>query len=120
MIKTRKERAFEEVHLHAAGGTAYAIVPIPGFTTGGLTAIETHLIYSIANIYGVELEAKDILEIFVKVGGGGLLLKKAALEASNFIPFAGSAIKAAIAGSAIEALGTLVIGYFEITYSSSI
>jgi hypothetical protein len=43
-------------------------------------------------------------------------LKTAALEAANALPVVGWGIKGAIAGSAIEALGEVVIRHYEEKY----
>lgn len=111
---TCKARALKWVHLYAAGGTTFAMLtPIPGATTAGLTAAETHMVYWIAKIYGEELSVK---EIAITLGGlelAGLGLKAAAMEACTFIPIAGWIVKGVIAGGAIEGIGHVIVDHFE-------
>jgi uncharacterized protein (DUF697 family) len=113
---TCEDRAQEWVHLYAAGGAAFAALPIPGGTSAGLAAAESHMVYWIAKIYGEELSVKEIGLTLGTLGIAGLGLKAVALEACNFIPVAGWLIKAGIAASAIEGIGATIIRHFEQKY----
>jgi uncharacterized protein (DUF697 family) len=94
----------------------WAILPIPVATSAGLTALETHMIYWIARVYGEEPNRGDVL-----MAAGGLelcsiALKTVAIEGANLVPVVGWGVKAAIAGSAIEAIGQAAIHHFESKY----
>jgi uncharacterized protein (DUF697 family) len=110
----QKTRAM--VHKYAAFGTAWAILPVPIATSAGLTALETHMLYWIARAYGEEPTKSDVV-----MAAGGLelcsvALKTAAIEGANLIPVVGWGVKAAIAGSAIEAIGNAAILHYESKY----
>lgn len=110
-----KDRARAWVHAYAAGGAAYALVPIPipGSTTAGLVALEATMVHAIARIYGVEMNAKDAAAIATGLEVTGGALKTVAREATVFVPGIGWLIRSGIAALAIEAIGTTVIGIFE-------
>jgi hypothetical protein len=78
--------------------------------------METHLVYWIGRIYG---ESPTRMDVVMTAGGlelASVALKTAALEAANALPVVGWGIKGAIAGSAIEALGEVVIRHYEEKY----
>jgi uncharacterized protein (DUF697 family) len=104
------------VHKYAAFGTAWAILPVPIATSAGLTALETHMLYWIARAYGEEPTKADVV-----MAAGGLelcsvALKTAAIEGAALVPVVGWGVKAAIAGSAIEAIGNAAILHYESKY----
>jgi uncharacterized protein (DUF697 family) len=114
--KLCRDKARALVHKYAVFGTTWAVLPIPVATSAGLTALETHMIYWIARIYGEQPSSADVL-----MAAGGLelcsvALKTLALEGANLVPVVGWGVKAAIAGSAIEALGQSVVHHFETKY----
>jgi uncharacterized protein (DUF697 family) len=116
MPKLCRDKARALVHKYAAFGTTWAILPIPVATSAGLTALETHMIYWIARIYGEEPRSGDVL-----MAAGGLelcsvALKTVAVEGAAFVPVVGWGVKAAIACSAIEAIGQAAIRHFEGKY----
>jgi len=113
-----KERAREWVHMFAAGGAAWAAIPVPMSTTAGLVAAETQMIYWIGRIYGERLDAAEMAVVASGLGLAGMGLKVVALEACTFVPVAGWAVKGVIAASAIEGIGTLIIRHFEHKYPS--
>ncbi len=108
-----RESAQSLVHKYAAFGTAWAVLPVPIATSAGLTALETHMLYWIARTYGEEPSKSDVL-----MAAGGLelcsvALKTVAIEGALWIPAVGWGVKAAIAGSAIEAIGQAAIRHYE-------
>lgn len=111
-----RDRARALVHRYAVAGTAWAVIPIPIATSVGLTAMETHLIYWIARIYGEQPTHMDVAMNAAGLELASVALKTAAVEAANAVPVIGWGIKGAIAGSAIEALGELVIRHYEQKY----
>jgi hypothetical protein len=59
------------------------------------------------------------MDVAMTAGGlelASIALKTAAVEAANAVPVIGWGVKGAIAGSAIEALGQLVIRHYEDKY----
>jgi uncharacterized protein (DUF697 family) len=113
---TCRERAQALVHKYAVAGTAWAVLPIPIGTSLGLTAMETHLVYWIGRIYG---EHPTSMDVAMSAGGlelASVALKTAAVEAANAVPVIGWGVKGAIAGSAIEAIGQIVIRHYEDKY----
>lgn len=120
MKTTCKQRSQEWVHIYAAGGAAFATIPIPFATSAGLTAAETHMIYWIGRIYGEKLSATEIGLVASGIGLASLGLKVVAMEAANFVPVIGWLVKGGIAASTIEALGALIIKHFEDKYPGKI
>ncbi len=113
---TCREKSRALVHKYAVAGTTWAVLPIPIATSLGLTAMETHLIYWIGRIYG---ESPTRMDVMMTAGGlelASIALKTAAIEAANALPVIGWGIKGAIAGSAIEAIGDVVIRHYEQKY----
>jgi hypothetical protein len=113
---TCSERAQEWVHWYAAGGAAFAAVPIPFATSVGLAAAETSMIYWIAEIYGENLSKTQIISIGASLELGSFVFKAVAMELCNLIPIAGSVVKAAVAGGVIESIGAVIIKHFEDKY----
>jgi uncharacterized protein (DUF697 family) len=114
--KLCRHKARAMIHKYAAFGTAWAVLPIPIATSAGLTALETHMLYWIARAYGEEPSKSDVV-----MAAGGLelcsvALKTAAIEGANLVPVVGWGVKAAIAGSAIEAIGQAAIMHYESKY----
>src|SRR5580658_5410270 len=114
--KRCRDKARAMVHKYAAFGTAWAVLPVPIATSAGLTALETHMLYWIARAYGEEPTKSDVV-----MAAGGLelcsvALKTAAIEGANLVPVVGWGVKAAIAGSAIEAIGNAAILHYESKY----
>jgi uncharacterized protein (DUF697 family) len=108
------------VHKYAVAGTTWAVLPIPVATSVGLAALEAHLIYWIGRTYGEEPTRTDIAMTLGGLELASVALKAAAVEAANAIPVIGWGVKGAIAGSAIEALGELVIRHYEDKYPGKI
>jgi uncharacterized protein (DUF697 family) len=111
-----RDKARALVHRYAVAGTAWAVLPIPGATSVGLTAMETHLIYWIGRIYGETPTSMDVAMTAAGLELASIALKTAAVEAATAVPVIGWGIKGAIAGSAIEALGEMVIRHYEQKY----
>ena len=111
-----KGKARTLVHKYTAFGMAWAMLPIPGATSVGLTALETHLIYWIGRIYGEEPTGRDVAMTAAGLELASVALKTVAIEGATFAPGIGWGIKATIAGSAIEAIGSLVIDHYEKKY----
>ncbi len=111
---SKREEAKNWVHGYTAVGTGIVIAAvIPGTTSVALMALETTMAYHIGQIYKGLFTMEDAIEVAKRVGLAAVLGKLAALEALNFVPFAGWAVKAPIAAVVIEILGDSLIEYFE-------
>ena len=110
-----RERARAWVHSYAAGGAAFAFVPIPvpGSTTAGLVALEATMVHAIGRIYGVDMPAKDVAALVAGLEVAGGALKTVAREAAILVPGVGWLFRAGIAAASIEAIGHSVIAMFE-------
>jgi uncharacterized protein (DUF697 family) len=111
-----RERARNLVHKYALFGTAWAVVPLPGVTSTGLTALEAHMVYWIARTYGESPNATDITITTAGLEMASVGLKKLAVELAGLVPVVGWGVKGVIAGGAIEGLGDLIIRHFESKY----
>jgi uncharacterized protein (DUF697 family) len=112
-MTTCKEEANRWVHRYAAGGAAFAALPIPFSTSVGLVALETHLLSMIGEIYGDGVGAFGATTAGGAFSAMGQGLKYAACQAACFIPVLGIPIRMGIAGVTIEALGRSVVAHYE-------
>jgi uncharacterized protein (DUF697 family) len=119
-VRWCRDEARSLVHKYAAFGTAWAVLPIPVATSAGLTALETHLIYWVARIYGDSPSKGDVFMIAAGLELASIALKTVAIEGANFVPVIGWGVKGVIAGSAIEAIGAAIIGHFESKYPNRV
>ena len=111
-----RDRAKSLVHKYAVFGTAWSFVPIPGATSVGLTALETHLIYWVGRIYGEQPTHQDVLMTAAGLELASVALKRVAMEGACLVPAIGWGIKAGIAAGAIEALGNAIVKHYESKY----
>ena len=112
-MTTCKDEALRWVHRYAAGGAAFAAIPIPFSTSAGLAALETHMAAMIAEIYG------ETGATFATAAAGGAFaalgqgLKYLACQATCFVPMFGVPIRMGIAGGTIESLGHAIVAHYE-------
>ncbi len=111
-----RDRAKSLVHKYAAFGTAWSLIPVPGATSVGLTALETHMIYWVARIYGEQPSHQDVLMTAAGLELASLALKRIAMEGACLVPGIGWGIKASIAAAAIEAMGVAIVRHYESKY----
>jgi uncharacterized protein (DUF697 family) len=112
-MQTCKEEALRWVHIYAAGGAAFAAIPIPFSTSAGLAALETHMTGFIGSIYGDPVGAATTAAAsgtFAVMGQG---LKYVATQASCFVPFLGPVIRMGIAAVTIESIGRAIVSHYE-------
>jgi uncharacterized protein (DUF697 family) len=114
MAMTCREEAMRWVHRYAAGGAAFALLPLPLSTTAGLAALEAHMFRFVGEVYGDSVGGMASLAAggtFEVMGQG---LKYLATRAVSFVPGPyGAVIRAAIAAVVIESIGRGVVGHFE-------
>ena len=111
-----REKSRSLIHKYALFGTAWAMVPLPGVTSTGLTALEAHMIYWIARTYGESPNATDITITTAGLEMASVGLKRLAIELAGLVPVVGWGVKGVIAGTTIEGLGELIIRHFESKY----
>ena len=111
-----RDKARRLVHKYAAGGAAWAMLPIPIPTSPTLTALEAHMIYWIARLYGESPSHVDTIIMAAGLEVGSTGLRQAARYLVGLVPIVGWGIKGVIAGAAIETMGQLVIKHFEGKY----
>ena len=112
-MTTCKEEALRWVHFYAAGGAAFAAIPMPLSTSAGLVVLETHMTGFISAIYGDPTGAvmtAAATGTFTVMGQG---LKYLATQAACFVPILGSAIRMGIAAATIESLGRGIVAHYE-------
>ena len=85
-------------------GLIGTVVFVPGADMPALTLNQLRLVLRIAAAHGVEIDGQRAPEILATVGGG-FLFRALAREVLGFVPFAGWAIKGAIAYAGTQALG---------------
>lgn len=108
-----REKARSLVHKYMAFGTAWSLLPIPGATSVGLTALETHMIYWIGRVYGEEPTKQDIMMTAAGLELASVALKTIAVEGACLVPAIGWGVKASIAAAAIEAIGNAIVQHYE-------
>jgi uncharacterized protein (DUF697 family) len=111
-----RDKASSLVHKYALAGTAWSVLPLPIPTSPGLVALEAHMIYWIARLYGDAPSHTDTLMLAAGLELGSTGLKTVVKKLVGFIPVIGWGIRGFIAASAIEAMGQVIIRHFESKY----
>ncbi len=101
---------------YAAFGTAFSALPLPPGTSAALAALETHLIYYVAKVYGEDLSHAETMIVASTLNVAGMALRTLAREGVGLIPVIGWGVRAVIAGSGIMGVGELAIRHFEMKY----
>ena len=111
----KKTRARKWVNGYTMAGTSIVIAAIiPGTTSTALAAMEGHMCYQIRKIYrGENYTLQEAIAVARVVGLVAIAAPMVALEAMNAIPFAGWAVKGAVAGGVIKTLGEAIIARYE-------
>lgn len=114
-MSSKKQKARRWVHGYVVAGTSIVVAAvIPGGSSAALITMEGHMCYQIGKIYrGDEYSFAEAVAAAGVVGLVGVGAKIAALEALNFVPFAGWVVKAPIAAGVIKGLGETIIAYYE-------
>ena len=101
---------------YAAFGTVVSALPLPPGTSAALAALETHLIYIVAKVYGEDLSHAETMMVAGTLNVAGMALRTLAREGVGLIPVIGWGVRAVIAGSGIMGIGELAIRHFETKY----
>jgi len=104
-------RALPYVIGHSMLAASAAAVPLPWVDIPVVAAIQTHLVYRLAGIYGQHLDRRMLLEMAGPVGGR-LLARQLVRETLKFIPFLGVAANSALAYAYTHGLGKACCWYF--------
>jgi uncharacterized protein (DUF697 family) len=98
-------------HFSRKAGLIGAAVFLPGADLPVLTILQARMVLRIAAAHGVEVGQERLPELLA-VLAGGLAFRAIARQAVGIVPFAGWAVKGAIAYAATRALGEAAIHYF--------
>jgi len=114
-MTSKSDKARIWVNSYAIVGAAIVIAAVvPGTTSAALIAIEGHMCYQIGKIFrGDDYTMGEAAAAAGVIGLASVAGKLVALELLNFVPFAGWAAKALVAGSVIKLLGEAVIAHYE-------
>lgn len=104
-------RALPHVIGHSMLAASAAAVPLPWVDIPVVTAIQSHLVYRLAGIYGQPLNVRTLLEMAGPIGGR-LLARQVVRGTLKFIPFLGVAANAALAYAYTYGLGKACGWYF--------
>jgi uncharacterized protein (DUF697 family) len=119
-MRTCRDEALRWVHYYAAGGAAFAAIPLPISTTNALAALETYLMRVVGDVYGSPPSGV----VTAAAGGsfviGGQALKHLAMQAACFVPVLGIPIRMTIAGATIELLGRAMVSHYETRYPDKV
>jgi uncharacterized protein (DUF697 family) len=111
-----RDKASALVHKYTLVGAAWSVLPLPIPTSPGLVALEAHMIYWIARIYGDAPSHTDTLMLAAGLELGSTGLKSVAKKLVGYVPVIGWGIKGAIAATTIEAMGQVIVKHFESKY----
>lgn len=114
---TCRDQATRWVHRYALGGAAFAALPLPVSSSAGLTALELHMLSSIARLYGEPIPSgvNLVAGTGLRVVGKGIKLVVKRVAGIAPIPVR-PVIRGAAAALVIEAMGRAAIEYFESKY----
>ncbi len=104
-------RALPYVIGHSMLAASAAAVPLPWVDIPIVTAIQSHLVYRLARVYGQPLDVRTLLEMAGPIGGR-LLARQVVRETLKFIPFLGVAVNATLAYAYTYGLGKACGWYF--------
>lgn len=113
--KSKQERARAWVNGYTAVGIGIVVAAIvPGSTSVALIGIEVTMCYQIGKIYrGEKYTMQEATAAARVVGLVAITAQIIALEAMDFIPIAGWAVKGGVAGGVIKTLGEAIIKHYE-------
>jgi uncharacterized protein (DUF697 family) len=87
-------------------------LPIPWIDLFVLPAIQTRMVYHLAQLYGQPLRARRFLELASTLGLG-IMFRQAVREVAKFIPYVGSVAGGIVAGASTFALGKAFCFYYS-------
>jgi uncharacterized protein (DUF697 family) len=114
-MTTCKEEARRWVHRYAAGGAAFAALPIVG-SSAALATLEMHMVGIIGDIYGESVSGVTTAAAGGTFGVIGQGLKWIAFRGTRLIPGYGALVRVVIAAAAVEVIGYAIVEHFERKY----
>ncbi len=94
-------------------------IPIPFLDLLILPAVQTRMIYHLAQFYGQPLTGRRFLELASTLGLG-MLLRQASREAVKLIPYVGSVAGGVLAGASTFALGKAFCYYYSAVHQGHV
>jgi uncharacterized protein (DUF697 family) len=94
-------------------------IPIPWLDLLILPAIQTQMIYHLAQFYGQPLTAARFVELASTLGLG-VVMRQAAREVWKFIPYVGSVVGGVLAGASTFALGKAFCYYYSAVHQGHV
>lgn len=104
-------RALPLVIGHSMLAASAAAVPVPWLDIPVVAAVQSHLVYRLAAVYGQQPGVRTLLELAAPIGGR-LLARQIIRGTLKFIPFVGAAANAALAYAYTYGLGKACGWYF--------
>ncbi len=109
--RLHERRAMPYVISYSAMAATAAAVPLPWVDIPVVTALQTHLVYRLAQVYQQPVGAKTFLEMAAPIGGR-LLVRQAVRGVLKFVPWVGMAANATLAYAYTYGLGKACCWYF--------
>lgn len=106
-----RRRSQHQTLLSASAAATLAAVPVPMVDIPGVLAVQTHLAYKIAEIYGQEITPSNWAAVS-SIAGGRIAIRLALRELLKVIPLFGIGISAAASFAFTYALGATWDWYF--------
>ena len=111
-LRTQQERrALPYIIAYSSLAATAGALPIPWLDLVILPAIQTRMVYHLAELYGQPLTGKRFRELAASLGIG-LLVRQAVREVTKLIPGLGSIVAATLAASSTYALGRAFCYYY--------
>jgi uncharacterized protein (DUF697 family) len=112
-------RAMPYIVSYASMAATAGAFPIPWLDLLILPAIQTRMLTHLAQLYGQPLSGTRFMEVAGTLGLG-ILTRQAVREVAKLIPFVGSAVGAALAGSTTFALGKAFCFYYSAVHEGHV
>jgi uncharacterized protein (DUF697 family) len=106
------QHALPHIIGYSSLATSAGALPIPWLDLLILPAIQTRMVYHLAQLYGQPLRAQRFLELASTLGLG-IMFRQAVREVMKFIPYVGSVLGGVLAGASTFALGKAFCFYYS-------
>jgi uncharacterized protein (DUF697 family) len=106
-----QRRAVPYVISHSTLAATAAAVPAPWFDIPVVTAIQSHMVYRLAEVYGQQMRAGEFMKLAAPIAGR-LVTRMMLRELLKVVPYVGMAANAALAYAYTFGLGKACCWYF--------
>jgi uncharacterized protein (DUF697 family)/predicted GTPase len=113
------QHALPHILAYSSLAATAGAIPIPWVDLVLIPGVQTRMIYHLAEYYGQPLSGQRFLELSSALGMG-MLVRQAVREVVKFVPFVGSVVGAALAGSATFALGKAFCYYYAAVHAGHV